>query len=103
MFYTVPAEVTPVTPAEAEAGSTVILQCSAEGNPMTTNMVSWRRDDFDMTRGLQSYESGMGSFTIEAVTKLDSGMFTCMGDNGIGTPTEAMVELIVKCKYKVCP
>ena len=92
---------TPTTPAEVVAGSTVILQCAAEGNPMSSNMVSWRRDDFDMTRALQSYTSGMGTLTIESVTKLDSGMFTCIGDNGIGSPTEALVELIVKCKFNV--
>ena len=86
-----------MTPKEAEAGSTIVLECSAQGNPMTSNMVSWRRDDFDMTRALQNYDSGMGTLTIEALTKLDSGMFTCIGDNGIGTPTEALVELIVKC------
>ena len=93
-----PAEVTPTTPAETEAGSTVILQCAAVANPMTSNMVTWKRDDFDMTRARQSYETGMGTLTIESVTKLDSGMFTCIGDNGIGTPTEALVELQVNCK-----
>ena len=95
----VPAEVSPVTPKEAEAGSTVVLECSVQGNPMVSNMVSWRRDDFDMTRALQGYDTGTGTLTIEAVTKLDSGWFTCIGDNGIGTPTEARVELKVECKF----
>ena len=87
-----------MTPKKAEAGSTVVLECTVTGNPMVSNMVTWRREDFDMTRALQGYDTGTGTLTIETVTKLDSGWFTCVGDNKIGAPTEARVELKIECE-----
>lgn len=91
-----PAEIYEANAVEGDVGSSVELKCLVRGNPMTPDMVSWKRDDFDMTRALPTYEDGVGTLTIESLEKTDSGTFTCVADNGVGEPVEQSVDLNVK-------
>ncbi|KAL4229150.1 Immunoglobulin C1-set domain [Mactra antiquata] len=91
-----PAEITEANAVEGDLGTAVELKCLVNGNPMTSEMVTWRREDFDMTRTLPVYESGIGTLTIEYLEKTDSGTFTCIANNGVGDPVEANIELSVK-------
>ncbi|WAR05395.1 NPHN-like protein [Mya arenaria] len=81
---------------EGAAGDAATLRCVVSGHPMVLGMVTWKRDDFDMTRVLPSYENGVGLLVIETLEKTDSGAFTCIADNGVGTPAEQEIELTVK-------
>lgn len=85
---------------EGDTDSSVELICRVRGNPLVPGMVTWKRDGFDMTRALPSYSDGVGTLLIEKLKKTDSGEFTCIADNGIGTPATQTVELTVKCKNK---
>jgi len=97
-IFTDPAEIYENNEVEGDAGTSVQLKCLTRGNPMTPGMVTWKRDGFDMTRALPSYVDGIGTLLIESLKKTDSGSFTCIADNGIGTPVEKTVELKVKCE-----
>ncbi|XP_052804572.1 LOW QUALITY PROTEIN: nephrin-like [Mya arenaria] len=91
-----PAEITEGAAVEGAAGDAATLRCVVSGHPMVLGMVTWKRDDFDMTRVLPSYENGVGLLVIETLEKTDSGAFTCIADNGVGTPAEQEIELTVK-------
>ena len=94
-----PAEIYEYNPVTADAGSSVELKCLVRGNPMVPDMVTWKRNGFDMTRALPSYTEGVGTLVIENVKKTDSGHFTCLAFNEIGDSTQQTVELTVKCKF----
>ncbi|XP_053408375.1 nephrin-like isoform X2 [Mercenaria mercenaria] len=91
-----PAEIYEANPITTDAGTSIELKCLVRGNPMVPNMVTWKRDEFDMTRALPSYEEGVGTLLIENVEKTDSGIFTCIAQNGIGSAVEHTVELTVR-------
>lgn len=91
-----PAEIYEANAVESDIDTSVELKCRVRGNPMTPDMVTWKRDEFDMTRTLPSYQDGVGTLLIESVQKTDSGMFTCVAHNGIGDPVEQTIELTVK-------
>ncbi|XP_060601091.1 synaptogenesis protein syg-2-like isoform X3 [Ruditapes philippinarum] len=91
-----PAEIYESNPVTADAGTSVELKCLVRGNPMVPDMVTWKRDGFDMTRALPSYAEGVGTLIIENVEKTDSGTFTCLAHNGIGESTQQTIELTVK-------
>ncbi|XP_052273577.1 nephrin-like isoform X3 [Dreissena polymorpha] len=91
-----PAEITEANAVEGDDGTSVTLKCHVKGNPMVAEMVTWKRDNFDMTRTLSSYADGVGSLLIESLQRKDSGSFTCIADNRIGSPVEKTVALTVK-------
>lgn len=97
----VPAEIKEITsPVEEDAGGTAFFTCEAEARPITDNMISWTRENFDMTKTKQTYEDGKGFLTVYELEKMDSGDFTCHADNGLGEPVTKTASLLVLCKLR---
>ncbi|KAL3885782.1 hypothetical protein ACJMK2_025820 [Sinanodonta woodiana] len=91
-----PATIESPEKVEADVGTKAELKCKAVASPMTANMIKWTREGFDMTRTRESYQDGVGMLIIEELAKGDSGKFTCVADNGVGSAVTAEVELLVR-------
>lgn len=77
------------------------ISCTATGNPMSDEFITWKRDDFPdfMARTSTMYDKNGTSFLrISAVSREDLGKFKCIVNNGIGNTTTKDVMLIVKRK-----
>ncbi|XP_041373934.1 nephrin-like isoform X2 [Gigantopelta aegis] len=79
-----------------DEGGTAFFECIAEANPIVTNMVSWSRDDFDMSKTKQTFGPGKAYLTIYKLKREDTGVFKCTADNRIGKPATKTAKLIVK-------
>jgi hypothetical protein len=74
----------------AKSGDDVVLECVATGSPEPT--ISWKAKGQPLSvRG--------STLTLEQVTHLQAGEFTCEASNGVGDPVGAKIALDVM--YKV--
>ena len=67
-------------------GNEVRLNCSADGKPKPN--ITWTRVS----------DNSVVTFPL-TISKLDSGLYRCTADNGIGNPATADVFIAVQCKY----
>lgn len=80
-------------------GEDATLSCSAEGNPLNDDTITWKRDnypDFDSKAMITYVKNGTSYLRIGSVTRDDLGTFQCVVSNGIGNQTVRDVLLIVK-------
>jgi len=73
------------------AGSTITLECRAQGNPMPR--VAWTRQNSMMPSGEKSRVGS--SVVVEQVTRHDAGVYVCNAENGVGKPASAQISLQV--------
>ena len=101
-FFTDPATIATITEKVYQnIGGTAYFECIAIANPMVSNMITWSRESFDMTKTKQTYDfGGHGYLTVTELAKDDSGMFKCTADNRIGEPATQEAQLIVMCELK---
>lgn len=79
------------------------LSCTATGNPLSDDTITWKRDDmadFDARTSVMYDKNGTSFLRISAVTRDDLGHFQCTANNGIGNTTVKDVLLIVKRKQE---
>ncbi|XP_013792779.1 synaptogenesis protein syg-2-like, partial [Limulus polyphemus] len=81
-----------------DRGASVDIECVVDANPVTDNIISWRRNHYEMNRTKQSFEDGRSLLTIYDVSWEDSGVFECIADNGIGEKNLKKAYLVVKHK-----
>ncbi|XP_076325678.1 nephrin-like [Tachypleus tridentatus] len=94
-----PASITKVTEITmVDHTANAYLECVVDANPLTDNVITWRRDDFDMSRTKQSLEDGRSFLTVYNVSREDSGEFECVADNDIGEKDIKISHLVVKHK-----
>ena len=86
-----------------DEGGTAFFECIADANPVVSKMVSWARDDFDMSSTKQTFGPGKAYLTIYKLKREDTGVFKCTADNRIGKPATKLAKLIVKCEQITCP
>lgn len=81
-------------------GEDAHLNCTADGNPLKVDHVTWRREGFpDMSsRTTTVFRNNTSYLTILKATKEDIGAFLCVVDNGLGNETSAPAYLLVKHK-----
>ncbi|KAK9885754.1 hypothetical protein WA026_013625 [Henosepilachna vigintioctopunctata] len=81
------------------------LSCSAEGNPLSDDTITWRRNDFEDFSARTSImydKNGTSHLRITSVTREDLGNFECVVNNGVGNnSTSKNVMLIVKHKPEI--
>lgn len=80
------------------------LSCSADGNPLQDDMITWKRDDmenFDARTSVMYDKNGTSYLRISGVTRKDLGTFQCVVNNGVGNTTTKDVMLIVKRKQDI--
>ncbi|GAB1610364.1 nephrin-like isoform X2 [Argonauta hians] len=92
-----PANITHIsTPVIEDEGGIAYLECIADANPMSDDMVGWTRDSYDMSRTRQTYDKGSSSLTVYELSRTDAGTFTCSAYNGYGKVVTRVAQLIVK-------
>jgi len=87
---------------EAKLGSTVKLQCNADGYPKPT--IKWRREDGNLIkinpkngRGEKRTEKFIGpNLTISHVQEKDMGSYLCIADNGVPPIVSKRIFLYVQ-------
>ncbi|XP_023310255.1 nephrin [Anoplophora glabripennis] len=80
------------------------LSCTADGNPMADDTISWKRADFPEFEARTSVmydKNGTSYLRISGVTREDLGNFQCIVNNGVGNSTTKEVMLIVKHKPEI--
>ena len=67
-------------------GSTAVLECFADANPTTDDMIKWAREEYNFggNKTKSFYSNGTSFLTIYDAQKEDIGEFLCMVDNGLG-------------------
>ncbi|XP_022246175.1 Down syndrome cell adhesion molecule homolog isoform X6 [Limulus polyphemus] len=82
---------------EVRVGESVALPCSAYGSPAPS--VVWTKLDSSSgtsAEDLQMFVDRDGIFRIEDVQRNDEGSYTCIVQNGIGSPLQKTIEIKVK-------
>ncbi|GFR27850.1 uncharacterized protein TNCT_254851 [Trichonephila clavata] len=85
---------------EIAEGESAQLECSADGNPLSEDTLTWRRQDSSGTPLVSiNSEPGHSILTVSNVTRKDAHVLECVADNGVGPPSVRAAHLIVLCKY----
>ncbi|KAF2368992.1 Fibronectin type III [Trinorchestia longiramus] len=89
-----PPTVHSITPLiqKVSKGSSVTLECTAEGNPMPK--IRWSREGGVLPSG-EASEEGL-SMTLEGVDRHVEGSYSCTADNGVGEPKSVTMEIVVE-------
>lgn len=85
-----------------DQGDEATLSCTADGNPLTDDTITWKRDnmeDFEVRTTVTYDKNGTSYLKINDVTREDLGNFQCVADNGVGNSSTRDVMLIVKRKF----
>ncbi|VEN63224.1 unnamed protein product [Callosobruchus maculatus] len=80
------------------------LSCTADGNPLADDTITWKRDDFPEFAARTSImydKNGTSYLRVSGVMREDLGVFTCIANNGVGNSTSKDVMLIVKHKPEI--
>ena len=87
------------------AGTTATLVCDVRASPSAT-AVFWNKDGAPIDRTSGRYSGGTvasPSLVISTVAKGDTGYYTCVGTNGIGSTTGDRIYLLVRCESRGLP
>ncbi|XP_037084807.1 synaptogenesis protein syg-2-like isoform X2 [Pollicipes pollicipes] len=78
-------------------GDDGVLECAADANPSTADMITWHRAGFNLSsnRSKMFYSNGTSYLTLYNVTKEDIGEFQCRANNAIGEAS-TIARLLVK-------
>ncbi|BFZ25572.1 hypothetical protein BsWGS_28611 [Bradybaena similaris] len=77
-------------------GDTAVLFCKADANPLTSDIITWSREDFDMSRTKARTEGDTSYLSIGNLSREDSGIFRCTADNRVGSPDTKSAKLVVR-------
>lgn len=76
-----------------EGKDTVVLRCTADANPPAS--IIWQR------LGSREISSISETLTFRPVNQRDSGTYTCLGKNAIGSSQPVSTTLDIKCKLSL--
>ncbi|CAN7982436.1 unnamed protein product, partial [Ixodes hexagonus] len=95
-----PATVTKISKyAMVGPGENASFECVVDANPLTEDVIRWRRLGFDMRRRTRVVlEKGRSYLTVYNVSERDKGAFECVAHNGLGEEFVRSTLLIVKFK-----
>ncbi|GFY74005.1 neurotrimin [Trichonephila inaurata madagascariensis] len=81
---------------EIAEGESAQLECSADGNPLSEDTLTWRRQDSSGTPLVSiNSEPGHSILTVSNVTRKDAHVLECVADNGVGPPSVRAAHIIV--------
>lgn len=80
---------------EVKKGTSVALECHAEGNP--TPRITWSRKNNLLPGGEQTAITSV--LALDKVDRHHAGIYQCTASNGIGLNASKQIILHVLCKY----
>lgn len=80
---------------EVKKGTSVALECIAEGNP--TPRITWSRKNNLLPGGEQTAITSV--LALDKVDRHHAGIYQCTASNGIGQNASKQIILHVLCKY----
>ncbi|GBL74737.1 hypothetical protein AVEN_243608-1 [Araneus ventricosus] len=84
---------------EVSEGESVQLECFADGNPLSEDTITWRRQGSSGTQLVSvNSEPGHSILTISNLTRNDGHVLECVADNGVGNPSIRTAHVTVLCK-----
>jgi hypothetical protein len=84
-------------------GSTAILLCAIDANPIELNHVRWYKDNQDIfltannSQWERRFEGNEASLIGKSIRREDAGQYACEIDNQLGN-SRATLPLIIQCK-----
>ncbi|XP_052122699.1 nephrin isoform X3 [Frankliniella occidentalis] len=95
-----PARITGLTTETlVSVGEEATLNCTADGNPLKADHITWRREGFEMAAKTATvFRNNTSYLTIHKASKEDIGAFLCVVNNDLGNETSAKAFLLVKHK-----
>ncbi|XP_072326166.1 nephrin-like [Scyliorhinus torazame] len=90
-------------PAEVDVGGRIELICTADTNPVISNMVTWRRtgEGWEVSPSDQVFLNETTKLVIAGAKRGDAGSYECSADNGIPPVATARAQLIVRFKPEI--
>ncbi|CDW53913.1 fn3 and C2-set 2 and I-set and Ig 2 domain contai ning protein [Trichuris trichiura] len=82
-------------PAMVTVGESVTLECDADAFPVVDQMTNWNRSNYNMSRAVIGYSKGRATLHLNQADIEDSGAFTCIAHNGIGTANKKKTWIVV--------
>ncbi|CAL4122421.1 unnamed protein product, partial [Meganyctiphanes norvegica] len=90
-------------------GSSVMLECSAQGYPqpfitwMTSTGNSQVMQNFNPIHmdGIHKSQSSNGSLIIHSAMRSDAGWYRCQADNSVGEPLQKVVQMLVNAPANI--
>ncbi|XP_069173216.1 nephrin isoform X1 [Procambarus clarkii] len=82
-------------------GQDARLECAADGNPLAEDMMQWSRQDYSFSRTEQTFGGKKASLKVLRANRNDTGVYSCVVNNGIGKVATANVTLVVKTRPQV--
>lgn len=82
-------------------GENAEFSCSADANPLDESHIKWKRDGFDFgSRATITFSNQTRSsyLYVRDVKADESGIFTCVVNNGIGMEVQNVTFLLVRSK-----
>ncbi|XP_023332616.1 nephrin isoform X4 [Eurytemora carolleeae] len=77
---------------EVDSGAPAEIKCNVDATPLTASTLSWKRPDYKFEeRGKIRLTDSGSVLTLFNTTKSDSGVFTCIANNGV--PASKPVEI----------
>jgi len=74
--------------------------CRLEGSPLEESHITWRSKSVPdlISRSSRSFRNNTAFLMLPGVSREDSGVVECVGDNGVGNLSVRAIQLLVKCK-----
>lgn len=97
-FFSVPPEIYYVSSngrVEEKKGSTVRLECKANGNPEPE--ITWSRKNNLLPNGDQTAVTP--TLILDRVDRHQAGVYQCTASNGVGKNVSEQIVLHVLCKF----
>ena len=80
-----------VNPSTVNETGNVIFECTASGNPSPNITITGPNNS------VVQHSNGKGN--ISGITRNQNGSYTCRVNNGVGSPVDATVAVVVNCTY----
>ena len=95
MYFIVPPKINQFTvnPSIVNETGNATFECTASGNPAPNITITGPNN------AVVQHSNGKGM--LQSISRNQGGSYTCAANNGVGSPVNAAVDLVVHCMYYI--